>query len=95
MYNEVLTEKNADPKFSELFDYLTRQTNQTMKSILEVDFLYSTMATEQEAGLKLPEWTKNVFPHKMKLPFMLSLAALSYNETLQRLHTGQKNHNFN
>ncbi|XP_045761433.1 prostatic acid phosphatase-like [Maniola jurtina] len=88
MYNEVLAEKNADPKFMELFDYLSKHTNQSMRSVLEVDFLYSTFASQQEAGLKLPEWTKNVFPHKMRVPFMLSLALLSYNETIQRFHTG-------
>ncbi|CAH0722839.1 unnamed protein product, partial [Brenthis ino] len=88
MYNELLEEMNADPKFTELFDYLSKHTNQSMRSILEVDFLYSTFQTEQEAGLKLPEWTKNVFPHKMQVPFMLSLAMLSYNETLRKFHTG-------
>nr|XP_026484685.1 lysosomal acid phosphatase-like [Vanessa tameamea] len=88
MYNELLDEKNADPKFTEIFDYLSKYTNQTMRSVLDVDFLYSTLQTQQEAGLKLPEWTKNVFPHKMKVPFMLSLALLSYNSTLQKFHTG-------
>lgn len=89
MYNELLEEKNADPQFTELFDCLSKHTNQSMRSILEVDFLYSTLQTQQEAGLKLPEWTKNVFPHKMHFPFMLSLAILSYNETLRKFHTGE------
>lgn len=88
MYEEILAEKDADPKFTELFDYLSKHTNQSMRSVLEVDFLYSALLTEQEAGLKLPEWTKNVFPNKMRVPFMLSLALLSYNETMQRLQVG-------
>lgn len=89
MYQELLAEKNADSKYSELFDYLSKHTNQSMRNILEVDFLFSTLQSQQEAGLKLPEWTKNVFPTKMKQPFMLSLALLSYNESLRRLHTGE------
>lgn len=89
MYDELVEEKNADPKFTELFDYLSKHTNQSMRSIVEVDFLHSTFQTEQEAGLKLPEWTKNVFPHKTQVPFMLSLAMLSYNETLRKFHTGE------
>ena len=89
MYNELLAEKNADPKFTELFDYLSKHTNQSMRSVLPVDFLYSTLLAEQEAGLKLPEWTRTVFPSKMRTPFMLSLALLSYNETLQRLQVGE------
>ncbi|XP_013148571.1 PREDICTED: lysosomal acid phosphatase-like [Papilio polytes] len=88
MYEELLEEANADPKFAELFDYLSKHTNQTMRSVLNVDFLYSTLQTQQEAGLKLPDWTKNVFPNKMRTPFMLSLALLSYNQTLQRLKVG-------
>ncbi|KPJ13773.1 Lysosomal acid phosphatase, partial [Papilio machaon] len=89
MYEELLEEANADPKFSELFDYLSKHTNQSMRSVLDVDFLYSTLQTQQEAGLKLPDWTKNVFPNKMRTPFMLSLALLSYNQTLQRLKIGK------
>lgn len=88
MYKEQVAQKDADPKFAELFDYLSKHTNQSMRSVLPVDFLYSTLLSEQDAGLKLPEWTKNVFPHKMREPFMLSLALLAYNETLQRLNVG-------
>lgn len=88
MYTELLNEKNSDPKLTELFDYLSKHTNQSVRSVLQVDFLYSTFLTQQEASLKLPEWTKNVFPNKMRTPFMLSLALLSYNETLQRLKIG-------
>ena len=92
MYNELLEEKNSDTKFTELFEYLSKHTNQSVRSILDVDYLYSTLQTQQEAGLKLPEWTKNVFPHKMHVPFMLSLAMLSYNETLRKFHTGKFYH---
>ncbi|KAL4721061.1 hypothetical protein ACJJTC_003348 [Scirpophaga incertulas] len=89
MYRALLAEKNSDPKYNELFEYLSKHTNQSMRSILEVDFLYSTLLSEQEAGLKLPEWTKNVFPNKMLTPFMTSLALLTYNETLQRFKVGK------
>ncbi|KOB74384.1 putative Lysosomal acid phosphatase [Operophtera brumata] len=68
MYKELKAEKDADPKFTELFDYLSKQTNQSMRSVLPVDFLYSTFLAQQDAGLKLPEWTKNVFPHRMREP---------------------------
>lgn len=88
MYQEQLAIQDTDPKFTELFDYLTKHTNQTLRSILHTDFLYSTLQSEQEAGLKLPDWTKTVFPSKMRTPFMLSLAMLSFNETLQRLQIG-------
>ncbi|XP_053601206.1 prostatic acid phosphatase-like isoform X2 [Plodia interpunctella] len=88
MYEELKAEKDMEPRFTELFDYLSKYTNQSMRSVLDVDFLYSSMLAQQDAGLKLPEWTKNVFPNKMRTPFMLSLALLSYNETLLRLQVG-------
>lgn len=88
MYNELKAEKDTDPKFKELFDNLSKYTNQSMRSVLPVDFLYSTLLSEQDAGLKLPEWTKNLFPHKMREAFMESLALLSYNETLLRFRAG-------
>lgn len=89
MYMELLEEKNADPKYTELFDYLSKHTNQSMRSILEVDYLYSALMAQQESNLKIPEWAKNIFPNKMRTPFMLSLALLSYNETLQRFKVGK------
>lgn len=89
MYEEQLAVVNADPKFSDIFDYLTKHTNQSVHSIVDVDYLYSTLQTQQEAGLKLPDWTKNVFPNKMKTPFMLSLAMLSCNETLLKFQIGK------
>ncbi|KAH9638955.1 hypothetical protein HF086_005036 [Spodoptera exigua] len=70
---------------------LPKELDNSMRSVVPVDFLYSTLLSEQEAGLKLPEWTRTVFPSKMKTPFMLSLALLSYNETLQRLKTFYRN----
>ncbi|KAI8439270.1 hypothetical protein MSG28_013107 [Choristoneura fumiferana] len=88
MYDELIEETSSDAKYTELYDYLSKYTNQTMRNVRDVDFLYSTLLSQQEAGLKLPEWTKNVFPNKMRTPFMLSLALLSYNETLQRFQVG-------
>ncbi|VVC88655.1 unnamed protein product [Leptidea sinapis] len=88
MYDEILAEKDSDPKFVELFDYLSKHTNQSLRSVVDVDYLYSTLQTEQEAGLKLPEWTRNVFPNKMREPFMLSLALMSYNESMHRFKAG-------
>lgn len=89
MYDELLAEKNSDPKFTDLFEYVSKHANESMRSVLKMDFLYSTLLSQQDAGLKLPEWTKNVFPNKMRTPFMLSLSLLSYNETLQRFQIGK------
>lgn len=90
MYDELIEESSSDAKYTELYDYLSKYTNQSMRNVRDVDFLYSTLLSQQEAGLKLPEWTKNVFPNKMRTPFMLSLALLSYNETLQRFKVGKE-----
>ncbi|KAJ2943881.1 hypothetical protein O0L34_g8205 [Tuta absoluta] len=88
MYNELLAEKNADPKFRETFEYVSKNANESMYSIMKLDYLYSTFLAQQDFGLKLPDWTRNVFPNKMRTPFMLSLALLTYNQTMQRFRVG-------
>ncbi|XP_063373023.1 lysosomal acid phosphatase-like [Cydia amplana] len=88
MYEELLEKSNKDAKYTKLFEYLSNHTGQDMHSVLEVDFLYSTFLSQQEAGLKIPEWTKNYFPNQMRSAFMHSLALLSHNHTLQRFKVG-------
>ncbi|XP_063634428.1 lysosomal acid phosphatase-like isoform X2 [Cydia splendana] len=88
MYEELLEKSNKDAKYTKLFEYLSNHTAQDMHSVLEVDFLYSTFLSQQEAGLKIPEWTKNYFPNQMRSAFMQSLALLSHNHTLQRFKVG-------
>ncbi|CAG2065007.1 unnamed protein product, partial [Timema podura] len=51
---------------AELYSYLTEKTGKDIDSILEVELLYNTLEIEERNGLPLPEWTKSVYPGKMK-----------------------------
>lgn len=60
-------------KNKDLLDYLSLHSGREVRSLQDVDFLYSVLNIESLYNLTLPNWTKEVFPDKMK-----PLAALRY-----------------
>nr|CAD7201931.1 unnamed protein product [Timema douglasi] len=73
---------------AELYSYLTEKTGKDIDSILEVEYLYNTLEIEERNGLPLPEWTKTVYPGKMKYLASLSLALFTHNDIMRRLNGG-------
>nr|CAD7432325.1 unnamed protein product [Timema monikensis] len=73
---------------AELYSYLTEKTGKDIDSILEVELLYNTLEIEERNGLPLPEWTKTVYPGKMKYLASLSLALFTHNDVMRRLNGG-------
>nr|CAD7434697.1 unnamed protein product [Timema monikensis] len=73
---------------AELYSYLTEKTGKDIDSILEVEYLYNTLEIEERNGLPLPEWTKTVYPGKMKYLATLSLALFTHNDIMRRLNGG-------
>nr|CAD7409095.1 unnamed protein product [Timema cristinae] len=71
---------------AELYSYLTEKTGKDIDSILEVELLYNTLEIEERNGLPLPEWTKTVYPGKMKYLASLSLALFTHNDIMRRLN---------
>lgn len=57
----------------ELYKELTELTGMDIKTPDDIQSLYSTLRAETEYGLKLPDWTKNYYPHRL-----LNLTELSY-----------------
>lgn len=58
---------------AELLANLTKYTGMPIKTPDDVQSIYGTLKAETEFGLKLPEWTKEYFPHRME-----NLTELSY-----------------
>nr|CAD7202037.1 unnamed protein product [Timema douglasi] len=83
---EDIAQVNLDN--AELYSYLTEKTGKDIDSILEVEYLYNTLEIEERNGLPLPEWTKTVYPGKMKYLASLSLALFSHNDIMRRLNGG-------
>lgn len=72
----------------ELFNYLTKHTGDDIQSILALEFLYNTLEIEYLNNLTLPDWTKEVFPYKMKDLAALSLAMFTKTDFMKRVHGG-------
>ncbi|XP_030371776.1 lysosomal acid phosphatase-like [Scaptodrosophila lebanonensis] len=50
----------------ELYKLLTKNTGKNISTVLDVEMLYNTLKTEEEANLVLPDWTENICPESMK-----------------------------
>lgn len=87
------TYKNAhltriDEENKELYQYLTDHSGKKIKNVLDLEFLYNTLEIEYNNHLKLPDWTKSVFPHKMKDLAALSLAVFTYTDSMKKFKGG-------
>ncbi|XP_068157178.1 venom acid phosphatase Acph-1 isoform X2 [Drosophila tropicalis] len=50
----------------ELFKLLTKNTGKNISNVLDVELLYGTLKTEEEASLVLPDWTENIYPEEIR-----------------------------
>lgn len=66
-----LAEMNAEN--SALYEKLTELTGKPIKDIVDVEYLYNTLKTEEDMGLELPQWTKGIYPERL-----IPLAERSY-----------------
>ncbi|XP_025992119.1 prostatic acid phosphatase [Solenopsis invicta] len=73
---------------SELFAYLTKNSGDKIASFKALEHLYDVLYIESLYNKTLPQWTKSVFPEKMKPLAILSFMTGAYNTRLQRLKSG-------
>ncbi|XP_033186516.1 prostatic acid phosphatase [Bombus vancouverensis nearcticus] len=71
-----------------LYVYLTGKTGNKISSLLSVKQLYDTLFIENLYNKTLPEWTKSVYPDKLKPIVVKSFTINAYNKILQRLKSG-------
>ncbi|KYM98697.1 Lysosomal acid phosphatase [Cyphomyrmex costatus] len=77
--------KKANAK---LFAYLTEHSGDNITSIRAVEHLYDNLYIETLYNKTLPQWTKSVFPEKMKPLATFSFMIEVYNKILKRLKAG-------
>ncbi|PSN42750.1 hypothetical protein C0J52_10659 [Blattella germanica] len=80
---QELNRKNLD-----LYQYLSRETGQEIRNVTGVELLYNTLEIEEKHGLTLPEWTRSVYPGKMKHLAATSLAILTNTNNMKKLVGG-------
>ncbi|KAL0099652.1 hypothetical protein PUN28_019804 [Cardiocondyla obscurior] len=71
-----------------LYEYLTENSGDKINSFKKVEHLYDVLFIEQLYNKTLPQWTKSVFPDKLKPITIFSFMLESYNKILQRLKSG-------
>lgn len=94
-YHEALQEAlNSDPIKSEIDEYremmkeLTILTGLNITTPEDVNSLYSTLRTEEEYGLKLPEWTYQYYPDRLYKVTTRSYMYSVWTDELKRLKGG-------
>ncbi|XP_020298442.1 prostatic acid phosphatase-like isoform X2 [Pseudomyrmex gracilis] len=80
--------KRINKKNAKLYAYLTEHSGEEISSLQKVEYLYNILYIENLYNKTLPEWTKSVFPEKMKPLAALSFTTEAYNKVLQRFKSG-------
>lgn len=78
-----INEENA-----QLYAYLTEKTGRNVSDMVTVDYVYDTLYIEALYNKTLPEWTKAVFPDKMRRLRDLSFTLTTWTPELARLRAG-------
>lgn len=78
-----INKHNAD-----LYAYLTNHTGETINDLHSAELICDTLQIEQQIGLKLPEWTKTVYPEPLSAVYGMWLKSLTYTTQLKRLYAG-------
>lgn len=75
-------------KLHDLYAYLTKYTGTLIADIINLEYVYNTLYIESVNNFTLPDWTKSVFPEKLKPWAAFSFAVDCYTPPLARLKTG-------
>ncbi|RZF46423.1 hypothetical protein LSTR_LSTR012498 [Laodelphax striatellus] len=89
-FNKVLQQSinNSTDDDRQLFATLTQNTGMQVKSIRQVESIYSILHIQDGVGLPLPSWTKGIYPDALIDKTKESMALSTYNTVMKRLHVG-------
>lgn len=71
-----------------IFEYLSKQSGLDVKTYGESLLLYECLWSEQEYGLTLPDWTKNVYPEPLRDLALKSYSLGTDTTQLRKLTSG-------
>lgn len=72
----------------ELYNYVGEHAGRPITDPRDLEYVFSTLYIENAKNLKLPEWTKKVFPDQMSKLSAFSFTLAAYTKELQRLKGG-------
>lgn len=50
----------------QLFEYISSNVGLNITNIVKLDYIFDSLLIENSYGMKLPPWTKTVFPGRIK-----------------------------
>lgn len=80
--------KKLDKKYSQIYKYLTEKTGKKIQNMQGVQYIYGILFIEDLFNKTLPEWTKSVYPDKLKPISARQFATSTYTRDLARLKSG-------
>lgn len=93
--DEAVKEVNESPEVKaileenkEMTQKLTNLTGSPIKTTCDVHLIYDTLLTESEFGLKLPQWSQEFYPHKLRNLAELCYIHIVYTNELKQLKAG-------
>ncbi|KAG5883754.1 hypothetical protein JTB14_023176 [Gonioctena quinquepunctata] len=80
--------KKMVEEYRDLFNELTRITGQKIEDFEGVQDVYTTLLAEEDYNLTLPDWTKNYYPDRMRIPSVRSYILNAYSDRMNRFKGG-------
>lgn len=87
-YMKSEAHKELKKKYKATFDYLTKYTNKTVNSFKTAQQVWGVLVIESIHQMKLPEWTKEVFPDPITEMSAIAFQTPSVLPELARLQSG-------
>lgn len=75
-------------KYSPLFDYVSQNAGEPVKSITDLEFIHNTLFIEELNNLTLPEWTRPIYPEPMRTVAAFSFSIAARTPAMKRLKGG-------
>ncbi|KAL3269752.1 hypothetical protein HHI36_008812 [Cryptolaemus montrouzieri] len=80
--------RNFNEKHAELYQYISENAGLNVTSVEGLEKLYDAFYIEDYHNLTLPDWVKNIYPHKLHDPAFMSMLLTSYTKEIKRLIHG-------
>jgi lysosomal acid phosphatase len=81
--------RNYNEEHADLYRYISEQSGNSIHDAESLASLYNILFIEDLYNLTLPNWTKSVYPEKMKSVSSYSFTIPAKTELLQRLKIGK------
>ncbi|XP_059474786.1 prostatic acid phosphatase-like isoform X2 [Neocloeon triangulifer] len=80
--------KKLNAQYQDVYDYLTEHSGRKIQDPTTLQYIFNTMWIENLKNMELPNWTKKVFPDRMKDLAAISFSLNAYTEEMKRLKGG-------